>query len=91
MSGQESVKCQTFVFEGNTPPIYLNESKFAQIIPDPASPTEEVSIRFLFYECLQITFPNNVLVRKLDMWLKFTVMRTARHPTEERGGVSRAH
>ncbi len=34
---------------------------FARIIRDPASSTEEVSIRF-FYESLQIAFPNNVLV-----------------------------
>ncbi len=44
-------------------PIYLNASMFARIIRDPASPTEEVSIR-LFYEPLQIAFPNNVLVSK---------------------------
>ncbi len=34
---------------------------FAQIIHDPASPTEEVSIR-VFYESLRIAFSNNVLV-----------------------------
>ncbi len=52
----------TFVFEGNAPiPICLNVSMFAQIIRDPASSTEEVSIR-IFYESLQIAFPNNVLV-----------------------------
>ncbi len=34
---------------------------FAQIIRDPASPTEEASIR-VFYQSLQIAFPNNVLV-----------------------------
>ncbi len=34
---------------------------YSRIIRDPASPTEEVSIR-LFYESLQIAFPNNVLV-----------------------------
>ncbi len=50
-----------------------------EIIRDLASPTEEVSIR-LFYSSLQITFPNNV-----------RVMRMTGHPTEERGGVSRAH
>ncbi len=44
-------------------PIYLNAFMFPLIIHDPASPTEEVSIRF-FYESLQITFPNNVLVSK---------------------------
>ncbi len=37
---------------------------FARIIRDPASPTEEVNIRF-FYEFLQIAFPNNVLVSQL--------------------------
>ncbi len=31
------------------------------IIRDPASPTEEVSIS-VFYESLEIAFPNNVLV-----------------------------
>ncbi|MGH5062026.1 hypothetical protein ACRFG8_26955, partial [Klebsiella pneumoniae] len=52
----------TFIFEGNVPiPIYINASMFARIIRDPASSTEEVSIRF-FYESLQIAFPNNVLV-----------------------------
>ncbi len=45
------------------PPIYLNASMFVRIIRDPASPTEEVSIRF-FYESLQIAFPNNMLVSK---------------------------
>ncbi len=53
----------TFVFEGNAPPIYLNAFMFAKIIRDPASPTEEVSIRF-FYESLQIAYPNNMLVSK---------------------------
>ncbi len=43
--------------------IYLNAFMFAQIICDPASPPEEVNIR-LFYESLQIAFPNNVLVSK---------------------------
>ncbi len=51
------------VFEGNVAPIYLNASRFAQIIRDPASPTEEVSIHF-FFEYLQIAFPNNVQVSK---------------------------
>ncbi len=41
-------------------PICLNASMFVQIICDPASPTE-VCIR-VFYESLQIAFPNNVLV-----------------------------
>ncbi len=49
----------TFVFEENAPPICLNVSIFAQIICDPASPTEDVSIRF-FYESFQIAFPNNL-------------------------------
>ncbi len=53
----------TIVSEGNVPPIYLNVSMFTQIICDPASPTEKVSIR-VFNESLQIAFPNNVLVSK---------------------------
>ncbi len=44
-------------------PIYLNVFMFVQIIRDPASPPEEVSIR-VFYESLQTAFPNNVLVSK---------------------------
>ncbi len=44
---------------------------FAQIIRDPASSTEEVSIR-VFYKSLQIAFPNNVLVSQFHNWsLKF--------------------
>ncbi len=53
----------TFVCKGNAPPIYLNTSIFVQIIHDPASPTEELSIRF-FNESLQIAFPYNVLISK---------------------------
>ncbi len=49
--------------KGTRPPIYLHASIFARIIRDPASPTEEVSVRF-FNESLQIAFPNNVLVSK---------------------------
>ncbi len=41
--------------------IYINASLFTQIICDPASSTEEVRIK-VFYESLQINFPNNVLV-----------------------------
>ncbi len=44
-------------------PIYLKASIFTWIIRDPASPPEEVSVRF-FNESLQIAFPNNVLVSK---------------------------
>ncbi len=50
-------------FKGMHPPIYLNAFMFARIIRDPASAREEVSIK-LFYESLQIAFPNNVLVSK---------------------------
>ncbi len=52
----------TLVFEVNAPiPDLPKCSMFAQIIHHPASSTEEVSIR-VFYESLQIPFPNNVLV-----------------------------
>ncbi len=52
----------TFILKGmRRSPICLNASMFARIIRDPASSTEEVSIR-VFYESLQIAFPNNVLV-----------------------------
>ncbi len=56
----EPLKTQwvSFVFEGNA-----SSDLPKCIIRDPASPTEEVSLRFL-YESLQITFPNNVLVSK---------------------------
>ncbi len=67
-------------------PICLNASMFAQIILDPTSSTEEVSIRF-FYESLQIASLNNVLVSQFRGWS----LQSARHRTEERGGVSRAH
>ncbi len=62
----EPLKTQliTFDFEGNVPPIYLNVNMFTRIIHDPASPPEEVSIRF-FYESLEITFL--VLVSKLTV------------------------
>ncbi len=61
-------------------PICLNASMFVQIICDPASPTE-VCIR-VFYESLQIAFPNNVLVSQFRGWS----LQSARHPMEERGG-----
>ncbi len=64
-------------------PICLNASMFAWIIHDQASSTEEVSM--FFYESFQSAFPNNVLVSQFCSW------STAHHPTEERGGVSRAH
>ncbi len=55
----EPLKMQwiTFVFEENAPPIYLNASMFTQIICDPSSPTEKLSVSF-FYESLQIAFSN---------------------------------
>ncbi len=51
------------VLKGMRPLINLNASIFAQIIRDPALPPEEVRVRF-FNESLQISFPNNVLIRK---------------------------
>ncbi len=65
-------------------PICLNASMFARIIRDPASSTEEVSIR-VFYEPLQIAFPNNVLVSQFHGWS----LKSAPHSMEERGGVYR--
>ncbi len=49
--------------KGMRPLIYLNAYIFAQIIRDPASLTEAVSIK-VFNESLQIIFPNNVLISK---------------------------
>ncbi len=54
---------------------------FEQIIPDPASSTEEVSIK-VFYESLQIAFPNNVLVASFAA--EFTVCLSL-HGREGRG------
>ncbi len=51
-------------WKGIHPPICLNASIFVRIIRDPASPREEVSVRF-FNESLQIAFPNNILISKL--------------------------
>ncbi len=53
----------TFVFEGNAPADLPKGIYVWQIIHDPVSPTQEVSIRY-FYESLQTAFPNNVLVSK---------------------------
>ncbi len=44
-------------------PIYPNTSIFVQIIRDPASLPEEVSVSF-YNESFQIACPNNVLVSK---------------------------
>ncbi len=44
---------------------------FVRIIRDPASPPEEDSIR-LFYESLQIAFPNNVPVSKFHSSSKWS-------------------
>ncbi len=63
-------------------PICLNMSMFAQIIRDPASSTEEVTIRFFLWI---FNVPNNVLVSKFGGWS----LQSARHSMEERGGVSR--
>ncbi len=59
---------------------------FARIIRDSASSTERSEDKG-FYESLQITFPNNVLVSQFHDWS----LQSAPHPTEERGGVGRAH
>ncbi len=56
-------------------------SMFAQIIRDPASYTEEVTIIFFMI----FNVPNNVLVSKFGGWS----LQSARHSMEERGGVSR--
>ncbi len=61
----ERLKRITFGFEGNAPSICLNASMFARITRDPASPTEEVSTKFL-NESLQIAFPNNVLISQFQ-------------------------
>ncbi len=50
----------TFVCEGNEPPIYLNASMFAKIIQ---LHLQKKCVRF-FNEFLQIAFPDNVLVSK---------------------------
>ncbi len=87
----EPLKTQwiTFVFEGKAPSIYLNVLMFGQIIRDSASPAE-VSIRF-FYESLQITFLNNVLVSIRFTMNAAKVYRLSESGSEERGGVSKAH
>ncbi len=68
-------------------PVYINVSMFAQIFCDPASFTEEVSIGF--YESSRIAFPNMSKLASFaaEVWS----LQSARHFTEERGGVSRAH
>ncbi len=72
------------------PLIYLNVAMFARIIRDPASPTEEVSIR-VFNESLHIVFPNNVLISKFHNEFTAKVYSPSESDSEERGGVSRAH
>ncbi len=76
-----------FGFEGKAPLIYLNASMFVQIIPDPASPTEEVRKGFL-NESLQTAFPNNVLMSKFQD--ECAKVNSPSVSLEERGGVSRA-
>ncbi len=76
----------TFVFEGDAPiPIYIN----APVCTNHSwsSFIYRRSEYKGFYESLQIAFPNNVLVSQFRGWS----LRSAHHPTEERGGVSRAH
>ncbi len=62
---------------------------FTRITPDPASPTEEVSISF-FYESLQIAFPNDELVSKFqDKFGKsLQSLRELLHRREGRGEQS---
>ncbi len=81
-----SCQCDITFFEETHPAIYIYVAMFARIIRDPASPAAEVSIR-VFDASLQIIFFNNVLVS--NFWAKVNI--TARQPTEERGGLSRAH
>ncbi len=83
------LKCVLAVCVKNAPPIYLNAFMFVQIIRDPDSPTEEVSIRF-FYESLQIAFLIMCLLASSAAKVN-SLMKTAHHPMEERGGVNRAH
>ncbi len=66
-------------------PIYINVSMFARIIRDPASSTE-VTIRFFMNLC-KLPF---LIMCLLDSFVA-EVYSTAHHPTEERGGVRRAH
>ncbi len=89
----EPLKTQwvTFVSEGNEPPIYLNAFMFTQIICDPASPTEEVSVRFFFFMNLW----NSPFL--ITCYLASFTMNAAKDyrlseiSSEERGGVNRAH
>ncbi len=48
----------------------------------------QISMYMVFYESLQITFPNNVLVSKLANVAKVNRLREML-AIEERGGVSR--
>ncbi len=73
----------TFVFEGNVPIPDIH--KCIYVHANNSSSTEKVSKR-VFYESLQIAFPNNVVSQFRSCSLK-----SARCSTEERGGVSRAH
>jgi len=59
----EPLKWILFVFEGNAPPDLHKCVCSMRTIRDPASSTEEGSIRG-FNKSLQITFPNNVLICK---------------------------
>ncbi len=70
-------------------PIYLNVFMFAWIIRDPAS-TTEVSIRFFLMNLCKSPFL--IMCQLASSTAKFhSLVRTACHPMEGRGGVSRAH
>ncbi len=78
-----------FIWEGTAPLIYLNASMFARIIRDPASSTEEVSVRFLMNLCKSL-FLIMCLLASFTMNAA-NVYHLSESGSEKRGGVSRAY